>query len=736
LKGGEAGGTTTDQGGAVYNAGGNLTVLHDVLTRNAADWRDGLGVFGLTGASAATNGGAAGNGGNAQGGGIYSKGGHLAVISSQLLSNFVRGGNGGQGPTGGAGGNGGNASGGGLFLDGGRATFIDSTVSGNMASGGYGGFAYSGQGGNGGSAAGGGIYAHGGTLILFNATVDKNHASDRYGRADGGHAAPKTAPFASSNGAPGATGGVGGAGGSARGGGLYVSGGQLVMLNGSLASNVAAPSQDTSQGIGKLPGGGSGGPGGNGAFGNSGGNGGNAGNGRSGGKGGVAQGGGLYATGATLTFNDVLIEHNSCAGGAGGGANGGSNYPAVSTGGGIARGQGYGGAGSGGVDGNGGNGGNGGQAGDGGAAQGAGVYLSGASFGMTRSLLDDNTAVGGNGGSARGGHGGSSGSAAPGGVGGAGGNGGKGGRGGSAAGGGLFTAGASTAILHNNEITTNSVTAGVGGVAPAGVGGYNYYFNSGYGVPGASGTAGTSGPDGTATNANIRGATVAGTAWNTPQGATVTNVLQGIPTGSVLLATFSGGPSESSASAYQAMVVWGDGSFDLSTATNPNVTIVLSGGNIEVFGTHSYSVSGGQTATVGLWIPGNVSVQAQATIGVATNVTSWVQTKQSMPTAKSAKITVIDPSGGSNISGSLDLLLSGLPAGVTVADASVTVGGTTYTGLPIDLTSTGVPYIHIPTADFGILSPGNSLVLHVHFNDPLGTPITFGTNLFSDPFDS
>jgi hypothetical protein len=298
----------------------------------------------------------------------------------------------------------------------------------------------------------------------------------------------------------------------------------------------------------------------------------------------------------------------------------------------------------------------------------------------------------------------------------------------------------STAILTNVSKAGNTLTAGLGGHAGGGAGGSGGQGGAGAtsgstGIAGLAGSAGTPGPNGTASGVNIHGPTVAGAAF-TAAGATVTNVLQGVPTGSVLLAAFTGGPSESSAGAYQALVDWGDGTTELSTAPNPNVTVVLSGSTVEVFGTHTYQSAGAQAVKVALWIPGNVSSHAKAIIDVATDVTSQVQITTSMPTSTSAKITVTNPSTGGTISGAIDVLLSGLPAGVTVSDASMTVGGTTYSSLPIDLTSTGVPYIHVPTADLGKLSPGRRMVLHVDFNDPSAVPITFGTGLFSDPFDA
>jgi hypothetical protein len=370
---------------------------------------------------------------------------------------------------------------------------------------------------------------------------------------------------------------------------------------------------------------------------------------------------------------------------------------------------------------------------------------------LSQSTLGNNVLFGGNGGAASGGAGGPGGSGGAGGasaVGGSGGNGGVGGRGGvggnggNAEGGGLFVTAGSTAILTNVHRLPNTLTAGLGGPANGGAGGSGGFGGAGAagaGAPGnsgAAGSAGTPGQNGTASGADIHGPTVIGTAFTAPSGAKITNVLQGVPTGSVLLAAFTGGPSESSAGAYQALVDWGDGTTELSTAPNPNVTVALSGSTIEVFGNHTYAMAGAQKATVALWIPGNVSSHVKATIDVATDVTSQVQFATSMPTSTSAKITVTNPTTGSTISGSIDVLLSGLPAGVTVADASVTVGGTTYSSLPIELTSTGVPYIHVPTADLPKLSPGHRMVLHVDFSDPSAVPITFGTGLFSDPFDA
>jgi hypothetical protein len=239
----------------------------------------------------------------------------------------------------------------------------------------------------------------------------------------------------------------------------------------------------------------------------------------------------------------------------------------------------------------------------------------------------------------------------------------------------------------------------------------------------------------------VLGTATAGTPF-TVSGGTVTNVLQGNPTGLVLLATFAGGPTESSAGAYQAFVHWSDGTFESSTAATPNVTVVLSNGVVEVFGTHTFASGGAQSAVVALWVPGNVSAEATAKIDVATNVTGRVSITSTKPVKDpstglyGSKITVSNPANGSAISGSLDVLLSGLPSGVALLGASVTINGTTFKGLPIDHTGSGAPFVHIPTADLSSLAPGQSVVVHLVFKDPTNVPITFTPSLFSDPFDS
>jgi hypothetical protein len=699
-----SGPSATARGGAIYNAGGTLNL-------------DGMTVR----SDSAAGGTVAGtlDGANAQGGGLYSTGGQLILDGSKFLFDLAFGGSGLPGHGGAAGGQGGQGQGGGVYVNGGQAVLLGCVLSNtNVAGGGAGGSATGGgKGGPGGSAAGGGLYATGTQLTLLDCKIHDNFAG-----GGGGGFAPGAA------GAPGTAGAKGANGAGLRG----------------------------------TPGGpgGSGGPGGNGKT---------AGTGA---KGGTAQGGGIYAGGTTLTVLTTTISNNNASGGGGGnaiggaggaggnGGRGGNGFPGTARNTHSSGGPG----GNGGNAGPGGNAGNGGTGGNGAAALGGGLYQAGGSLGLTASTISSNVGFGGLGGSAAGGQGGLGGNGGSGGFafafnsshggnggngqqGGNGGNGKQGGNGGDAQGGGLFTTVSS--ILSSTTISTDTLNAGNAGAAKgggAGGGGAGGFAGTGAasgagGHAGSSGGAGAGGKPGSTRGTDLVGTTTFGIAFSSANGQTVTNVLQGQPSASALLATFSGGPTETLASAYQAFVSWGDGSSDLSTATHPNVTVVLSGGNIEVFGTHTYAGAGGQTATVDLWVPGNVSAETTATIDVATDVTSQVQIQSTTPKRNpktgmySGNITVTDPASGSTINGSLDLLLSGLPSGVTLKSATLTVGGTTYKGLTIDHTGSGAPYVHIPTKDLASLAAGQSIVLHVTFTDPTNVPITFASNLFSDPFD-
>ena len=127
---GLASGPTTNQGGAIYNAGA-LTLANVKISGNSASGGDsgqGGAIYNASGTLTITDSTVSGNsasGGNfGQGGGIYTAGGTLSLDNVKLSGNSVA--------TGGDG-----SQGGGLFNYDGTVTITDSTISGNSATGIY-----------------------------------------------------------------------------------------------------------------------------------------------------------------------------------------------------------------------------------------------------------------------------------------------------------------------------------------------------------------------------------------------------------------------------------------------------------------------------------------------------------------------------------------------------------------------------------------------------------------------
>ena len=83
-----------------------------------------------------------------------------------------------------------------------------------------------------------------------------------------------------------------------------------------------------------------------------------------------------------------------------------------------------------------------------------------------------------------------------------------------------------------------------------------------------------------------------------------TPILQYIPTGSVLLATFTQGASTQTAAAYSATVAWGDGATDTTAEANSALRIVVTAQSIQVFGTHAFATSGPLTVGIAINGPG------------------------------------------------------------------------------------------------------------------------------------
>jgi ELWxxDGT repeat protein len=87
------------------------------------------------------------------------------------------------------------------------------------------------------------------------------------------------------------------------------------------------------------------------------------------------------------------------------------------------------------------------------------------------------------------------------------------------------------------------------------------------------------------------------------------------------------------------------------------------------------------------------------------------------------------------IRGSFQVVLRNLTPGVTLAFASITVAGTTYS-LSITHTPEGDPVITIPSDLVPRLAPGKKLVIAVRFRNPARELIDFDSEVFSDPFST
>jgi uncharacterized repeat protein (TIGR01451 family) len=301
------------QGGGVYVRGGQLTITGPATSIFSNTATAGIGGQGGAGglaavaAAAGAIGGAGGMGGEADGGGVYvlaapvTVNGGASIKTNSLFGGAGgRGGTGGKGATGnqnggagGTGGAGGLAQGGGLFASGSNLAVAlgnastTATLSGDTSSGGAGGnggaggaHAGTGFGGPGGGAGTGGT-GNGGEATVLGDSLTLTNAIITGGTAIGGNAGR------GGTGVTGGAGAAGGLGGTAQGGGLFLSSSSsTTILNSTIYNNEAFAKR-----------------GGNGAAGGAGGNGGTGGNG---------QGGGLYALSSTVsalnsTFADNIV---------------------------------------------------------------------------------------------------------------------------------------------------------------------------------------------------------------------------------------------------------------------------------------------------------------------------------------------------------------------------------------------------------------------------------------------
>lgn len=215
-----------------------------------------------------------------------------------------------------------------------------------------------------------------------------------------------------------------------------------------------------------------------------------------------------------------------------------------------------------------------------------------------------------------------------------------------------------------------------------------------------------------------------------------TPILPGVSTGTVRLGSFpagSGGP-------YSATVNWGDGTTDTSGAKNSPIRILSTqaGQRIVVHGSHAFPTGGLYTVAVTLTDSAGASVTHYAAAEVAFDVTSLVSASHSSFTYQSStqffygSLTVTN-TGSASINGSLGILPHGLPTGISLASATVSIDGTTFP-LVIGQDSFGDPFIQIPQFLLGQLDAGQSLTISSGINDPRFAVIDFHTKVFSDPF--
>jgi hypothetical protein len=341
---GGAGGSA--DGGAIYLAAGSVSVTLSTFQMNDAA------------------GGAGGQGGSG-GPGTAEVVGSTGIIGGTGTFPGLTGltgalGKGGPGGSGGPGGVGGAASGGGAFVATGALTIQSSTLAQNQATGGHGGVGGRGgtagfggatpfglpigdvagpgaTGGDGGSAYGGGINVLNGTVVLLADTQNGNVALGGHGGTGGrGGSGPIAVVFGGSGIVTGTggtgtgvtgpgggsalnsagRGGDGGIGASGNGGGMYISGGTLTLVNDTVGADSAEAGSSGSGGAG-----------------------GHAGTGKlTGGLGiagapGSSFGGGLYVDGGAVNlFNSTVALNTQTGNGSGGGVvQGGGTVTAVST---------------------------------------------------------------------------------------------------------------------------------------------------------------------------------------------------------------------------------------------------------------------------------------------------------------------------------------------------------------------------------------------------------------------
>jgi len=399
-------------GGAGQNAaGGGIYSVDAVLTCKTVALPGNQAIGGA--ASSATG----NNGGSAQGGGLFISGGSVSLTNCHLAhmnANYASGGA--TGANGGPGGNGGSVQGGGIYVQNTTLTLTGGVVTG---------IGTAGDGGNGTTGlwtGGAGGNAQGGVIFALNSTVTAS------GTQIAGNARPGNGGAGANGTSQHSSGGMGGAAGFGQGGAIYVKGGSLTLTD---ATEVSGGLYKGQQLTGLYQGDFIGAQGGRGGAAYNG----TSGVGGAGGQGNSDEGGGVFASNATVIMEaSATIQDSEIHAGVGG---------------------------------PGGNGKIGGQGGAGGTALGGGMFVQGGSVslsgiytGIYDSSLNANPLPGnmpppGNGGT--------------GGTGGSGTLPGNGGKGGDAYGGGLYALSASVTLNNGAVLESNLAFSGQGGSGQGGI---------------------------------------------------------------------------------------------------------------------------------------------------------------------------------------------------------------------------------------------------------------------------
>ena len=169
--------------------------------------------------------------------------------------------------------------------------------------------------------------------------------------------------------------------------------------------------------------------------------------------------------------------------------------------------------------------------------------------------------------------------------------------------------------------------------------------------------------------------------------------------------------SISQSTTYTATINWGDGKVDTNVAVSHPSS---DGTTIRVLGSHVYATSGNYQPLITLFDgAGSVITTVlgnTARLIVGTNASSKVRITRSNPiknltTGLWAQTVTMNNISGVNLTGNLDFLLSGLTAGVSLANATgSTAGGAN-------------PYIRFSTSG---LKAGKSISLVLNFRLPVG----------------